>query len=365
MADFWADFQKLLYEYRIRHPKEKTYRKIVKTTNVAPQTLGQWNRKTFGLPDNIPGFFAIVEVLGGPEEDWKDKFARLVDAKELFDTEKRKNGQSASGATGARDGEPDGGGVDGHEPGDDEPGSVDGTVEDGCHSGGVESTSHSTSQAVNFNHVTVIVPESASPPPRSSSSRQTIWQRLARRLAWWWVMVGGTLGAVALVVALLLRSSSTPEAASGSVTSSANTVTHVAPTSTPPQTSTSTSSTTSTSPSAPAPSSAPTDNTSQQPATAPPSIVDAPVQSTHVDTDPGPVASGGHCKKVDAGDIRVFKDPNSNEQSWTTWPKGTYFWIEPGEGTTDRYRTVLRNGSYGWVTKNSQYVVDAAPSDCP
>jgi hypothetical protein len=208
MADFWADFRKLLDEYRSQHPKAATYRQIVNGTNVAPQTLGQWKGKTSGLPDNISGFFAIVKKLGGPEKEWKDKFARLVDAKERFDTEKRKNGQSASDVSGASDGEPDGGGVDDHEPGDDEPGSVDGTVENEYHSGSAESIFRTTSQVVNnINHVSVNIPEPASPPPHSSSSRQNIWQRLAQRLTWWWgVIVGGTLVAIALVGTLLLRS---------------------------------------------------------------------------------------------------------------------------------------------------------------
>jgi len=73
--------------------------------------------------------------------------------------------------------------------------------------------------------------------------------------------------------------------------------------------------------------------------------------------------SGGHCKKVVGADVRVFANPDSTEPVWTIWPTGTLFWIEPGGGTSNRYRTTLGNGNAGWVTKDTRYVIDA--NGCP
>jgi hypothetical protein len=78
-------------------------------------------------------------------------------------------------------------------------------------------------------------------------------------------------------------------------------------------------------------------------------------------TDPAAAVADGRCMKVTAKDVRVFTDA-SGDQIWTRWTKETRFWAQPGAGTDTRQRTVLRNGSQGWVTSDARYVAPA--SDC-
>lgn len=265
-----------------------------------------------------------------------------------------------SDAPGTSEGDRDGREPNGKKSNDREPGSVDPTTENNGHPS-AEATSNSTAQVIN--NLTVVVREPPSAPPPKSSLRQNIWQWLTQWLTWW-AVAGGVL-VVTVAVTFWPKSYSTPEAASGSATSSTNTVSDVIPTSTVPPASTSTNLPATTAPPAPAPSSAPTESTSLDTGIAAPPSVAVPLPPTYADTDPAPAAAvpGGHCKTVSGNDIRVFKDPDNNEQPWTTWPKGTKFLIEPGKGTTDRYRTVLRNGAYGWVAKNDDYITDG--TNCP
>jgi hypothetical protein len=66
---------------------------------------------------------------------------------------------------------------------------------------------------------------------------------------------------------------------------------------------------------------------------------------------------GGQCREVTAReDIRVFTTSDeNNHEYWTLWPTGTRFWVDPLNSTPTRYRTVLRNGAYGWVGANPRY----------
>jgi hypothetical protein len=64
---------------------------------------------------------------------------------------------------------------------------------------------------------------------------------------------------------------------------------------------------------------------------------------------------GGTCEAVTARDVRVFSSPTGDEV-WTTWPRGTKFWVDHDAGSATRYRTVLRNGRHGWVTNDARYI---------
>ena len=67
------------------------------------------------------------------------------------------------------------------------------------------------------------------------------------------------------------------------------------------------------------------------------------------------------CMQVTAHNARVFTDPQS-DQTWTTWTTGTEFWADPNTSMLHRYRTILSNGSQGWITANPHWVT--AASDC-
>jgi hypothetical protein len=67
---------------------------------------------------------------------------------------------------------------------------------------------------------------------------------------------------------------------------------------------------------------------------------------------------GGLCMQVIGNDVRVFTDPRG-DQTWTTWLRGTQFWVDPDEGTGHRYRTTLRDGRHGWIGVDPKYVTSA------
>jgi len=69
----------------------------------------------------------------------------------------------------------------------------------------------------------------------------------------------------------------------------------------------------------------------------------------------------GTCMTVTARDVRVFTSVGGDEP-WTTWPRGTRFWVDRDATSPRRYRTVLRNGRHGWVTTDHRYVQPAI--DC-
>ncbi|GIJ64080.1 hypothetical protein [Virgisporangium aurantiacum] len=67
---------------------------------------------------------------------------------------------------------------------------------------------------------------------------------------------------------------------------------------------------------------------------------------------------GGTCMVVTARDVRVFTSASADEP-WTTWARGTSFWVDRDAGSTSRYRTTLGNGRHGWVTTDHRYVQPA------
>jgi hypothetical protein len=56
--------------------------------------------------------------------------------------------------------------------------------------------------------------------------------------------------------------------------------------------------------------------------------------------------------------VRVFVAPTGDEV-WTSWAHDTKFWVDRDAGSPSRYRTTLRNGRHGWVTRDRRYIQPA------
>jgi hypothetical protein len=81
-------------------------------------------------------------------------------------------------------------------------------------------------------------------------------------------------------------------------------------------------------------------------------------------TQPAAGTGVSRCVKVkdETNTVSVFKDPHGRDR-WTEWTSGTKFRAEVDTSNPNRYRVLLQNGKYGYVSRDGRYV---APSDgCP
>jgi hypothetical protein len=91
---------------------------------------------------------------------------------------------------------------------------------------------------------------------------------------------------------------------------------------------------------------------------------DPGIQPTNnTDTQPAN-AAGAQCIRVrdETETVSVFKDPRTYDK-WTEWPSKTRFRADIDASNPRRYRVLLKNGQYGYVNTNKQYVI--TDDDCP